>query len=277
MKWLLFALATFSLTSPAVAAELRFEPASSWQIDNAPQMCRLSREYAAGDEHMTLRLEQYRPGASVQVVLIGEQVKRAESFSSFEVRLGSTQPFHTSAFPLILPDGRIARLLNFQLVKPSKSSAHTWPDEVALKAINEMAFAAPVMGTLLFQTNTLPRAMIEMRKCGDSMVREWGFDPDQQAALLRQPEPASPHQKWVTFDDVKRLHLARDQVGRFDYRLDIDAAGLPTGCHVVRTFSDPVIAQKICAVLLKRGRFIPALDATGKPIASFWFNRIAIL
>lgn len=262
--------------SPAAAhaAELRYEPASSWQVDNAPNLCRLSRDYAAGDERMTLRLEQFRPGARVQAVLVGERVARAESLAGVTVQLGQTSPFRTRAFPQLLPDGRKAMLIDFQFVKPSKTSAYTWPDPAALTAIDRIAFSAPVMGSLVFQTKTLVRAMEEMRKCAEGLVREWGFDPAGQAALSRQPEPAGEPRKWLTRADLGNRKPFAGQLDRVLFRLDVGADGVPSGCHVVRSYGNPALAERSCALLAQRARFTPALDAEGQPVASYWISRV---
>ncbi len=173
----------FTAIAPANAADLRLEPASSWQIDKAPELCRLSREYVAGDERISFRLEQYRPGAKVDAVVVTDRVVRAESMAGFKVRLGRTAPFRTPSFPLILPDGRKAMLFHFQLVKPNRTSDFTWPSDAALAAIDEIELSTPGMGTMVFQTRTFGRAMAEMRRCADDLVRAWGFDPAQQASL----------------------------------------------------------------------------------------------
>lgn len=277
MRQLLPAIAAIGLCTPATAAELHLEPASSWQVDNAPNLCRLSRDYAAGEERITLRLEQFRPGAGVQAVLITDRVVRKESLAPFRIRLGATAPFRTPAFPLVLPDGRRAMLMTFELVKPSETSEHTWPDEKALTAIDKMEFSAPVMGTLVFQTRTLVRAMAEMRTCAVNMVREWGFDPVQQASLSRQPKPSGSTQRWLQWDDFKRLGPAPGQLDHLIFRLDVDATGKPVTCHIVRSYSDPAFAQRSCELLMQRARFSPALDAAGQPVASYWLSRASHL
>ncbi len=261
----------------ADAAQLRFAPASPWQVDQAPQLCRLSRDYAAGEERMTLRLEQFRPGSGVQAVVIGDRVMRTESLAGFKVRLGRTAPFRAATFPLILPDQRAAMLLNFQFVKPSKTSQQTWPDDASLTAIDEIEFSAPVMGTLVFPTRTLVSAMAEMRKCAEDMVRDWGFDPAEQAALSRQPEPASPPRDWLTFGDLGRRKPFAGQLDSVLFRIDVGKDGAPFGCHVARSYGNPALAERSCALLLQRARFNPALDASGKPVASFWLSRVTQL
>jgi len=274
MRSLLLAATALILSgTPATAADLHLAPASPWQVDAAPDLCRLSRDYAAGDERITLRLEQFRPSSFVQAVVITDHVVRAESLARFKVRLGRTPPFRSAAFPLILPDGRKAMQLNFAFAKPTDASAWTWPADATLAAIDEIEFAAPVMGTLVFQTRTLANAMVEMRKCGEDMIRGWGFDPAEQAALSRQVEPIGATYKWLRFEDFKDLPPAPGQLDHLVLRINVDTAGKPTACHVARSYSDPAVAARSCPAVMQRARFTPALDAAGKPVASFWMQR----
>ena len=260
---------------PAGATGVRLEPASSWQVDNSPELCRLSREYAAGDERVGLRLEQYRPGSKVDGVIITDRVVQAESMSGFRVRLGRTAPFRTPSFPLILPDGRKAMLFSFQLVKPNATSAFTWPSEAALTAIDEIEISAPGMGSLVFQTRTFGRAMIEMRHCADELVRGWGFDPVQQSSLSKQAAPTTEPRKWLRPSDFSGLPPAVGQIDSLLVRLNIAATGTVTGCYVARSYSDPAVAARTCPALLKRALFTPALDAGGVPVASYWVSRVS--
>ena len=53
-------------------------------------------------------------------------------------------------------------------------------------------------------------------------------------------------------------------------RLDVDATGMPIGCHIQNAFNNEHFEEEACETLLKKARFEPALDAAGEPIASYW-------
>jgi periplasmic protein TonB len=61
--------------------------------------------------------------------------------------------------------------------------------------------------------------------------------------------------------------------GRVFVRLRIEADGRPSQCDVMRGFGDPVAEQWTCSLLLSRGRFRPAVDERGRPVAD-WYGYI---
>lgn len=268
-----------SAAQPALAGERRFEPASQWQVDNEPQICRLSREYKDGADTIGIRMEQFRPGAAVQVLLTGKPFKRAESRSDYGVRLGSgARPFNAWVAKVTLPDGNEGTLLrSIQFVAPSASSTTTWPSPAALQAIDEIAVDAPVMGTVVLQTKTLARAMEEMRKCNDQMVRGWGFDPDKEARQSRRVEPIEAPNTWLRPTDYPFQRARRGQSSVIAFRLNVDAQGTPTECFIPRAYTPQSFSEVTCGLLLKRARFRPALDENGQPVASYFSSSVSWL
>lgn len=271
--------ATLTFGAAAKAATVNYEPASQWQVDNEPQICRLSRDYRSGDDRVTIRIEQFQPGAGMQLMLIGKPIERAENRSAFGVRLGSnTASFRAEIADITLPDGRIGTLFRgVQFVKPNPASSHTWPGAAQFARIDEMAFSAPWMGTIVLQTKTLPRAMEEMRKCHRQMIAGWGFDPAVQESLSRHAEPVDNPARWLSFKDYPQSGLKRRRSSIVVFRLNVDEAGQPTACFVPRSYTPQDFVVTTCKVLMSRARFKPALDASGKPVASYFVNSVAWL
>lgn len=271
--------ATIVASTPAFAAEKRFEPASQWQVDNLPQVCRLSRDYRSGDERLTIRIEQFQAGAGMHLMLIGKPVERAENRHSFDVRLGSgTRAFDTRVADITLPDGRVGTLIHgAQLVPPGPTTRFIWSSPAQFAAIDEMAFTAPVMGTLVLQTKTLGRAMEEMARCHRQMVAGWGFDPSVQATLSRHAEPVGNAAQWLRAKDYPVRQRNRRRSSIVAFRLNVDAAGKPTACVVPRAYTPEEFVATTCTLLMQRASFTPALDAAGKPVASYYVNSVSWL
>jgi protein TonB len=59
--------------------------------------------------------------------------------------------------------------------------------------------------------------------------------------------------------------------GRIDVILRIEANGRVSSCRVGRSFGNPMADQWTCALITQRGQFRPALDRSGRPVAS-WFG-----
>ena len=269
----------FMFAAAAQAGTTVFEPASNWQVDNEPQICRLSRDYQNGDARITIRMEQFQPGAGVQIMLIGKPIERAENRVSFQVSLGSSGvPFSAPVADITLPDGRVGTLLrSVQFVRPDRSSAYTWPSAAALGAIDQIAFSAPHMGKIVLQTRTLPKAMDEMRKCHQRMITAWGFDPVVQEGLTRHVTSQVDPRRWLTAADFPLRQSRRRKSSIIAFRLDVDTAGKPTACHVPRAYTPEDYAETTCRLLMQRATFLPALDSAGKPVASYYVNAVGWL
>jgi hypothetical protein len=264
-------------SSAAQAVTVRYEPASQWRVDNEPQICRLSRDYRSGDGQITIRIEQFQPDATMQLMLIGKPIERAENRSTFDVRLGSNAAsFRSEVADITLPDGRIGTLFRgVQFVRPNPTSPYTWPGASQFAQIDEMAFEAPRMGTIVLQTKTLPRAMDEMRKCHRQMIAGWGFDPEVQESLMRHAEPADNPASWLSFKDYPQSALRHRRSSIVVFRLNVDETGQPSACFVPRSYTPQDFVATTCEVLMGRARFKPALDASGKPVASYFVNTVA--
>ena len=59
--------------------------------------------------------------------------------------------------------------------------------------------------------------------------------------------------------------------GRIDVILRVEANGRVSSCRVGRSFGNQAADQWTCALITQRGQFRPALDRSGRPIAS-WFG-----
>ena len=56
--------------------------------------------------------------------------------------------------------------------------------------------------------------------------------------------------------------------------LSIDAKGKPYRCAVVQSAGQDALDTKACELMLRRGHFIPAKDADGRPLPSRWSRSI---
>lgn len=222
-------------------------------------------------------MEQFQPNAQVQIMLIGKRIESASDYGSFRVRLGSGQhQFDTWAIDITLPDRRVGTLLpRMQFAQPGATANLSWPDQAQFQSINEMAFTASVMGTVVLQTQSLARAMDEMRKCHDRMIAGWGFDPLVQARLSRPLVPLGNPGKWVQPKDYPSRGLRLRRSSLVAFRLNVDSGGRPTACFVARSYNHDDFANLTCSLLMKRASFEPALDAEGKPTPSYFVSSVS--
>lgn len=81
---------------------------------------------------------------------------------------------------------------------------------------------------------------------------------------LRKPTPRGRPQEWITDDDYPALALRNRQFGPVKFRVDVDARGRPTGCHIIGTSGYSTLDEKVCEMLGRRSEFIPARDVAGQ-------------
>jgi TonB family protein len=89
------------------------------------------------------------------------------------------------------------------------------------------------------------------------------------------PHPAGNPQSWVTDDDYPAAALRAGEQGRVGVRLEIDAAGVVTGCTVTSASGSALLDARTCELLSARARFEAAHDGAGKPIASSWRSTLS--
>lgn len=109
-------------------------------------------------------------------------------------------------------------------------------------------------------------ALSALRRCSSDVAREWGLDEAALAALSRRPR--STNLLGLTPNDYPQAALRRATEGHVIARIAVDAEGHATDCATVASSGSPEIDATVCRVAMRRGRFEPALDAAGRPVAA---------
>lgn len=92
--------------------------------------------------------------------------------------------------------------------------------------------------------------------------------------LAHPPVPIHPGE-WATYNDYPPQSLARGEYGTVRFTLTIDTTGKADGCYVTWTSGFAALDQYSCAIFLRRARFKPAQDASGKAIRGLYSNRFS--
>jgi protein TonB len=94
------------------------------------------------------------------------------------------------------------------------------------------------------------------------------------------PKMASPAQErgnsasWVTNDDYPSRALREEKEGVTGVSWDITTDGRVANCRVTSSSGSDDLDQAACASITRRGRYKPAVDDAGKPIASTGSRRV---
>lgn len=97
--------------------------------------------------------------------------------------------------------------------------------------------------------------------------------PPKAVGKSRPASPAQNPGSWVTSADYPAASLRAENQGVTGFELKIDPQGRPSECLVTSSSGWPELDSTTCSLLIKRARFVPALDKKGKPVGSIYRSR----
>lgn len=110
-------------------------------------------------------------------------------------------------------------------------------------------------------------AVAALTRCNDDLMQSWGVDIELRDSLLRQPKGVTPLWTWFRAEDYPLAAARQNKSGPVVVRYTVGVDGKVTECVPVVSADDPALDSRTCQLLKQRGRFEPALDTNGKPIA----------
>ena len=281
-------------TTPATAAEpLRLAPTSKWQLNYADDSCRMSRAFGSGKEEVVLVLDRFEPGPRVRVMLTGEPVKVRNDKSDLTIRFGPDEKPQESSFATgRTGEGKPATLATRII---SLAGSHdelektVWDggagyqittvdwstiDPTRYAAIRFIEVRIPLITPVILDVGPMDGAMKAFDACLDDLQRSWGVDPVTYAKRTRPAVPVNDPRDWLKSGDYPSSMLRGGYQGMLDFRLSVDVAGKATGCYIQQSTRPQEFDAAVCRGIMARAKFLPALDAAGTPITSFYHDRV---
>jgi TonB family protein len=108
------------------------------------------------------------------------------------------------------------------------------------------------------------RVVAALQACISSALLEWEVDEVLLNRLRSRPVQT---RFWMTSDAYPESALRNDQAGQVVVRLSISESGRITDCDVVASSGHESLDEGTCRAALDRGRYSPAIDADGQPVA----------
>jgi len=263
-----------------------FKPSGAWTLDVGDDYCRISRPFSDGSEQITFAMERVQPTNFVRVLLIGNGVKVFRSANQFDYGLlpGSDSrkgPFWRSETAdkqqfLSMGEVLMGPLQPIQPPEPGKPPVFPPYSRTAelefAQGVNALAITGGVTTPLQIDTGGLGGAVNALQKCADDLLVYWKLDAVKHQTMTRAAQPSGLPSDWlpagtIEFGDFAKLGDSANQV-----RVMVSAEGKPTGCFIVRPTLDKKANDEICKALMAKGQFLPALDAGGQPMASYWMT-----
>ena len=253
-----------------------------WLVDYSRDACNLAAQMGEGKSSVVVRFVRYEPGDAFDLSVFGDR------FGMNAVKVEGTADFGLGGKPIAIDglSGNVGKLkaIFFGGMRLDGWRSKGWTREPA-EASPPLApeQEARVTGVTLdirgkravrLEFGSLAKPFAEMRKCVDSLVTSWGYDPAQQAAATRPVSPVTEPQGWLNSGDYPPGALFQGHNGLVQFRLDVDPEGKVAGCYVLARTNPDDFADITCRAISKRARLRPALDAQGMPMRSFWVCKV---
>ena len=267
------------LLSPAEASK-PLAPATPWQSEWTPTTCRLARGFGDPKAPDLLLIERFGPSDRFQLVVLSPQVRSYKQGTPLQLRFGAGPLTRVANAIPGNPKAVSSIFISSTSLAPRDPNPSSDDERRVARVTPELEAAVTSVElkwpnrSLVFQTGPLDKAFAALRACTDDLVKTWGLDPVQQAALSRRPMPRTPPRGWLTPLDYPAGMLSAGKQAMVNFRLMVDEEGKPTACDVQRSYNDKLFDQVACSTLMRRARFEPALDAQGAPVPSYYLNTI---
>ncbi len=267
-------------------------PAGAWTLDYAPERCSLVRRFGDDKKSVVLQIDSYGSRRQFRVLVSGDYVPSSNRPSG-EIDYKFT------------PDQDYRRNQPALLGKSGKSNASSFgasflPADIAHEDISEMSReeifrrgAEPEVIQPEFEQATdsmtlrlgrwqeidlrlgkMDKPLTALRACVDDLYTSWGIDPELQRSRTRSPIPDMKSVKKV-MDHYPPQMVYGGMSAYLSVRIMVDAQGQASSCVVQNESVDKAFKTAVCDNLANH--FEPALDADGKPMASFYQTSVIYL
>jgi len=281
--------ALFAPVAQAGAQEAKvFRPASAWALDYGDDYCRLMRDFSDGKDTVGLFVERTQPGPMMRLIVVGNSIKlfRGSELVGFRFapsgseRMVPRLRFETNGeqYLNLGPTTFAERPAPAPGTPPAMPGPYQPQDEVAAAAqVSGIALQHGLASPILIETGPLGEAAGALQACADDLLASWGLDAEKHRSLTRPVIPAGPTAGWIARDVVSFQDFARLSGGNNELRVMVDKAGKPTSCHVQWPSLAQTANEKICAGVMEKGEFTPALDQSGQAMDSYWTTSVFFL
>jgi Gram-negative bacterial TonB protein C-terminal len=290
---LLASLAVVAAPSPAFAQSVReplvLKPTSPWHVDYADDRCRLARQFGEGEEQVYVFFDRYGPTEYFRLTVAGKPVKTSAEKADATVQFGPSEAEQKILFfngnlgkmPALIFAGsmRVAPATAVEFAAATKSDDDEWIEFETIsaerqKAIRYLAVGKPLRRAVTLETGSMRAPFLALDKCIDNLMTTWGIDTEKHRTLTRKTKPQQSPNKWVVSSDYPLNMLASGQSAIVEFRLSVGADGVPSACYIQSTTRPKEFDNAVCKSVMRRARFDPALDAAGKPLASYYRNTV---
>jgi len=287
--WLVAGILGLTLVSPALADDpplVQLEPVTKWTLNYDEEQCALLRDFGPEDNRLRLQIESYGSSTDFRFLLAGRPVPRSRApsgrvryaFPTDTVERGETASLEgtsdadgvsavsfSGGFRPYEPDPHYERLSLKQKFEQGARPVAQVPEFE--RTIDRITITVAARARLQLRTGNMEKPLQAMRACIEDMQHRWGLDPALQARLTRNPVPYPSAVRNLQTNYPPSM-VMRGRSAFVPVRIMVDALGQPTDCVVQVPNIESAFSQAVCDGLT--GRFDPALDEAGNPVAGIY-------
>lgn len=273
-------LASLPVIASAADDPVVLTPSSQWNVDFAPNKCRLARTFGEGENRHILFFEQFYPDEQAGLTLAGPELSRFRNrarttLSFYEGHDGHrTEPFAGDMEIY----GKAVIYANVDLAE--EAAEEDDPDATGVAQLDtefgkriEFVSLEQRGRVVQFQTGPLDEAFSVLNTCTQDMISDWGLDVEQHLAATRRPQ-------WNNeLAIARRLQaqypsdaLRQGEQAILRMRVIVGVDGKVEKCQIdAATTND--LDSPACREM-EKAEFEPALDAEGQPFRSYYATSI---
>lgn len=278
--FMLGAMAMAAIAGSASAeVGLLLAPASEWQYREYDDRCRASRQFGEGENRTTLWIEQGGAEARYNLTFIGRPFRHPFG-GGVHLQFGDQPEIIRSYIAAESSRGRpVLMMYGVSIAMPELERGEEAPapdvtlDKDEADAIDHLRMRTSIVEPVELQLGSLGEPHAFLNQCGAKIavtLSEAGRALTSEA----QPPVAIRPDRWLRRGDYPVQLAAAGMAGQVTARITVNSAGKPSSCFVTETNKPNLFDDTVCLALMKRAEFEPARDASGEPVASYYFYSV---
>ena len=242
-------------------------PTKPWVVEWAESSCVASRQYEAQGKPITLALRPSPMGGTMQLILLAQRRSVDAYQGDTTIRGGTGEPIKNSMLSYPIDDKTNKTKLTAFVATLSAAQFH------ALDGAQWIGFQGHDLVQQNFRLSQFSAVQAKLAECLVNLKRYWLMS-DDQIRRIKVPPTTTNVVGLFSSSDYPTQALRENNTGTVGVRLMIDDKGVVQDCMANETSGSAVLDAMTCIVLRQRAKFKPARDVDGKPVHSYYDQRV---
>jgi len=252
-------------TIVALASAAPLQPSGKWVVDFADNACVLSRQYGSGDDQFSLHFKAPLLGRQFEIIIAEPNQRKApETYETGWIEKVNGQriePIYIDSYSTVAKS-RLSRVY----IEPDRYLIGEDGERLILHFNKKRSYDLALP--------QLKDAMAVLDYCLKDLRKVHGVDDSVTSRIATPAKARAGVVSFFSTDDYPAQEVREGGQGNVGALYWVETDGSVKECRVMDSSKRPRLDRQTCDVLIRRGRFKPALDVNGKPIRSPEYVRI---